>query len=106
MDGKVSINDLIKLRKIIFLIIDVLENNINDFSNQNAIDEKNLQLMNFLIGDKETVVSIITKLVNSLTKVIPLEEKFSSISSKDDKTLDKFLKSLISIGSCKFLLLN
>lgn len=82
MSDKISINDLTKLRKIIFLIIDILENNINDFSN-NVEAERNTKLITFLIGDRENVVSILTKLINSLVKVIPLEEKFSSVS--DDK---------------------
>lgn len=104
MSDKISINDLTKLRKIIFLIIDILENNINDFSN-NVEVERNTKLITFLIGDSENVVSILTKLINSLVKVIPLEEKVSSVSDdKIEKLSDEDVEILKRyIDKCNFV---
>ena len=69
-----TINDLAKIKKIINLIINVLESNISNFSN-GSIYKENKEFIEFLIGNKENVVSIISKLTNLLVKVIPLEEK-------------------------------
>lgn len=79
-----SVNDLAKIRKIINLIINVLEDSINDYSNNNALTEENKDLINFLIGSRDNVVSIITKLTNLLVKVIPLEEKINNEENVED----------------------
>ncbi len=79
-----SINDLARIRKIINLIINVLEDSINDYSNNNALTEENKDLINFLIGSRDNVVSIITKLTNLLVKVIPLEEKINNEENIED----------------------
>lgn len=79
-----SINDLARIRKIINLIINVLEDSINDYSNNNALTEENKDLINFLIGSRDNVVSIITKLTNLLVKVIPLEEKINNEENVED----------------------
>ncbi len=89
MSDKISINDITRLRKIIFLIIDILENNINNFSRNDIISEKDKKLINFLMGEKENVVSILTKLINSLAKVIPLEDRVPPISSEKDEKLSE-----------------
>lgn len=78
------INDLARIRKIINLIINVLEDSINDYSNNNALTEENKDLINFLIGSRDNVVSIITKLTNLLVKVIPLEEKINNEENVED----------------------
>ena len=79
-----SVNDLARIRKIINLIINVLEDSINDYSNNNALTEENKDLINFLIGSRDNVVSIITKLTNLLVKVIPLEEKINNEENVED----------------------
>lgn len=79
-----SINDLARIRKIINLIINVLEDSINDYSNNNALTKENKDLINFLIGSRDNVVSIITKLTNLLVKVIPLEEKINNEENIED----------------------
>ena len=79
-----SVNDLARIRKIINLIINVLEDSINDYSNNNALTEENKDLINFLIGSRDNVVSIITKLTNLLVKVIPLEEKINNEENIED----------------------
>lgn len=79
-----SVNDLARIRKIINLIINVLEQSINDYSNNNALTEENKDLINFLIGSRDNVVSIITKLTNLLVKVIPLEEKINNEENVED----------------------
>lgn len=79
-----SVNDLARIRKIINLIINVLEQSINDYSNNNTLTEENKDLINFLIGSRDNVVSIITKLTNLLVKVIPLEEKINNEENVED----------------------
>ena len=79
-----SVNDLARIRKIINLIINVLEDSINDYSNNNTLTEENKDLINFLIGSRDNVVSIITKLTNLLVKVIPLEEKINNEENIED----------------------
>lgn len=101
---KISINDLARLRKIIFLIVDILENNINNFSNFEDVDDKNKKLIKFLIDEKENVVSILTKLINSLVKVIPLEEKILPKISNDDKISEDDIEILKRyIDRCNFV---
>lgn len=105
MTDKISVNDLARLRKIIFLIVDILENNINNFSTNENTGEKDKKLINFLMGEKENVVSILTKLINSLIKVIPLEEKFSPTSDeKNEKLSDDDMEILKRyIDKCNFI---
>lgn len=109
MDNKnnFSINDLARIRKIINLIINVLEDNIENFSNSNSILESNKELINFLIGSKDNVVSIITKLTNLLVKVIPLEEKINNSDNniKDDEKLTNEDIEILEryIDKCNFL---
>lgn len=101
---KISINDLARLRKIIFLIIDILENNINNFSNFEDVDDKNKKLIKFLIGERENVVSILTKLINSLVKVIPLEEKIMPNNCNNDKVSENDIEILKRyIDRCNFV---
>ncbi|MDD2840414.1 MAG: hypothetical protein PHY80_04840 [Rickettsiales bacterium] len=105
MSDKISINDLTKLRKIIFLIIDILEKNIDNFSIEENKNEKNKKLINFLMGEKGNVISILSKLINSLVKVIPLEEKFSSIcNEKNEKLIEEDIEILKRyIDKCNFV---
>jgi len=86
-----TINDISKIRKIASLIIDILEDNIINLkeSNNIALDEKNKELLTFLIGDKNNIVSTINKLSNLLVKIIPLENNLD----KDQETNNKNLNS-------------
>lgn len=106
MENKnISINDLAKIRKIINLIINILENSIDDFSNNIYDSGENKDLIKFLIGSKDNVVSIITKLTNLLIKVIPLEEKINQSKLSDDEKLtnDDMEILLNYIERCGFL---
>lgn len=107
MDNKnnFSINDLARIRKIINLIINVLEDSIEKFSDNNLMLDNNKELINFLIGSKDNVVSIITKLTNLLVKVIPLEEKINNDNIKDDEKLTNEDMEILEqyIDKCNFL---
>ena len=60
-----------------------------------------------LIGSKDNVVSIITKLTNLLVKVIPLEEKINNSDNniKDDEKLTNEDIEILEryIDKCNFL---
>lgn len=79
-----SIDDLTRMRKLIAAVVKILEESVNNFSNDNMISEKNKELIDFLFGKKCDIVSIITKLTNTLIKVIPIEEKISNIENSDE----------------------
>ena len=101
-----SLNDLARIRKIINLIINVLEKSINDYSNNNSLTEENKDLINFLIGSRDNVVSIITKLTNLLVKVIPLEEKINNeenIENNEKLTNDDIEILKEYIDKCNFV---
>ena len=86
-DKNISITDLTRIRKLILTVIKILENNINDFSKDNIISDKNKAIIDFLFGNKRDIVSIITSLTNALVKVIPLEEKVSNAQIQDEEKL-------------------
>lgn len=102
----ISINDLTRIRKIILTVIQILENNINDFSQNNIISEENKAIINFLFGNKRDIVSIITSLTNALVKVIPLEEKINDSQQiqNDEKLSDDDMEILKRyIDKCNFM---
>ena len=71
-----SIEELQKIKKIINMIINLLENNITLIKDgQIEFDESQKELLKFLIGNKENVVSIISKLSNLLLKFNVLENE-------------------------------
>lgn len=71
-----SIEELQKIKKIINMIINLLENNITLIKDgQTEFDESQKELLKFLIGNKENVVSIISKLSNLLLKFNVLENE-------------------------------
>ena len=78
-----SVDDLTRLRKLIVAVVKVLEESINDFSKNNTISENNKDFIDFLFGKKCDIVSIITKLTNTLIKVIPIEEKILTLENND-----------------------
>ncbi len=86
-DKNISITDLTRIRKLILTVIKILEDNINDFSKDNIISDKNKAIIDFLFGNKRDIVSIITSLTNALVKVIPLEEKVSNAQIQDEEKL-------------------
>lgn len=82
-----SVNDLTRIRKLIVAVVKVLEESINEFSKNSVLSDENKNFISFLFGDKYDIVSIITKLTNTLIKVIPLEEKISISSNSEDEKL-------------------
>lgn len=68
-DGELS-----KIKRIINLIINLLEKSISNFESgdENCVDEN---LLNFLIGNKESIVSVINKLSLLLIKINSVDEK-------------------------------
>ena len=94
-----SVKELQKIKKIINLIITLLENNITLIKDGNIkLEESQKELLNFLIGNKENVVSIISKLSNLLLKFGMLEDKnkdennsYCNIDEVDLKIIKKYL---------------
>ena len=103
-DKNVSINDLSRIRKIINLVINIIESSINDYSEDKLMLEKNKKLLDFLIGNKENVVSIITKLTNLLLKVMPLEEQLNHTNDNVEKLNNEDIEIIMKyIDKCNFL---
>lgn len=103
-DKNVSINDLSRIRKIINLVINIIETSINDYSEDKLMLEKNKKLLDFLIGNKENVVSIITKLTNLLLKVMPLEEQLNHTNDNVEKLNNEDIEIIMKyIDKCNFL---
>lgn len=73
--------DLDLTRKIIVSLIVKLENIVND----KAYNKENFDELKYLWGEKESVVSILTKLTTLLVKVVPVERKLLD-SDKTEKT--------------------
>ena len=82
MENK-SIKELEKIKKIINIIINLIDNNIESIKDGN-IDQNQQELLQFLIGNKESVVSIITKLSNILLKLGLLEQTDQENIDKED----------------------
>ncbi len=99
-----SVNDLTRMRKLIVAVVKVLEESINEFSENSVISEENRELIDFLFGKKCDIVSIITKLTNALIKVIPLEEKISTaVNPEEEKLSDEDVEILRRyIKKCNF----
>ena len=87
MENK-SIKELEKIKKIINIIINLIDNNIESIKDGN-IDQNQQELLQFLIGNKESVVSIITKLSNILLKLGLLEQT-------DQENIDNFTLTNVS----------
>jgi hypothetical protein len=93
-----NLNELQKIKEIIHIIISLLEDNINNIKNFNAeLREEQKELLNFLIGNRENVVSIITKLSNLLIKLNDATN-YVEVDSNDEmedidfELMEKFLK--------------
>ncbi len=99
-----SVNDLTRMRRLIIAVVKVLEESINDFSENNVVSDKNKELIDFLFGKKCDIVSIITKLTNALIKVIPIEEKISATENVEDEKLSEDDVEIIRryIKKCNF----
>lgn len=62
--------ELKKIKKIVGIIINILEKSILNINEDNIeIINKNNDLLNFLIGNKENIVSILNKLSSLLIKI-------------------------------------
>ena len=90
MENK-SIKELEKIKKIINIIINLIDNNIESIKDGN-IDQNQQELLQFLIGNKESVVSIITKLSNILLKLGLLEQTDQeNIDNEDIEIIKRYL---------------
>lgn len=69
-----SMDELSKIKNIINITIGLLESNIISMKNGDG-EFKERELLNFLVGNKENVISIITKLSNMILKLNLLEQK-------------------------------
>lgn len=95
-----SIEELQKIKNIINMIINLLENNIVLMKNgQTQLDEPQKELLRFLIGNKENVVSIISKLSNLLLK-------FSVLENKNDNKTNNFVLNDVDLEIIKTYLLE
>lgn len=91
MESK-SIKELEKIRKIISTIINLLEESIDSIQN-GEMGEDRQELLQFLIGNKESVVSTITKLSNILLKMgISDENEVQKMENIDLELINKYLK--------------
>lgn len=95
-----SIKELNKIKNIINIIINLLENNIISMNEGNMnLTKQQKELLHFLIGNKENVVSIITKLSNLLLKLGVLEEKQNdnikeNLTEIDLEIIKKYINNL------------
>lgn len=93
-----SMDELDKIRNIINIIINLLESNVVSMKNGNN-EFKDKELLNFLIGNKENIVSIINKLSNLILKLKALEkeekngenEEKNNLTSIDLEMIRKYL---------------
>jgi hypothetical protein len=92
-----NLSELQKIRGIINMIVSLLEENINNIKNFNvksSVEQK--ESLNFLIGGKENVVSIITKLGNLLIKLDGTknncdDDEIIGMEDIDFELIEKFL---------------
>jgi hypothetical protein len=100
--------DLELTRKIIVSLIVKLENIVND----NTYNKENFDEWKYLWGEKESVVSVLTKLTSLLVKVVPVERKLLDcdkteksnqtsgriINSDDKEIIKRYIKKLNKSG--------
>lgn len=81
---KISLNDLSRIRKIISTVLNLLEDNISNLDGHGIDPEDSRkELLNFLMGSRESVVSTIGKLANLLIKIIDIEDKIGPSDQSD-----------------------
>ena len=76
-----------KIKKIIGIIINLLEKSVLSIDNSIKLSDKNNDLLNFVIGHKENIVSVLNKLTSILIKIDPFtndNENNSIELEKDD----------------------
>lgn len=69
-----SMDELDKIKNIINIIINLLESNVTSIKNGDN-EFKDKELLTFLIGNKENIVSIINKLSNLILKLKTIEKQ-------------------------------
>ena len=84
--------ELEKIKKIINIIINLLEESIESIQ-KGDLDEDKQELLQFLIGNKESVVSIITKLSNLLLKMGITDNNEQKIEDIDIEIIKKYLNN-------------
>jgi hypothetical protein len=70
---------LSKARKLIGVMLDKLDDEIQEFDNCQDENEKTLASKKFWWGDKESASSILTRLTTLLLKLIPLEQEIAKL---------------------------
>lgn len=85
-------NDLFKIRKIINIIVSLLEKNIENLQN-GFIKEEDKTILTFLIGEKENIFSVVIKLSNLLIKLEILNQDKNE--DEDDAILEEVDLKLI-----------
>lgn len=81
-----SMDELDKIRNIINIIINLLESNVVSMKNGDN-EFKDKELLNFLIGNKENIVSIINKLSNLILKLKALEKEEKNGENEEKNNL-------------------
>lgn len=61
--------ELTKIKKIISIIINLLERNITNLDKETELTNRQKDLLGFLIGNKENIISVISKLSLLLIKI-------------------------------------
>ncbi len=74
-----------KIKKIIGIIINLLEKSVLSIDNSIKLSDKNNDLLNFVIGHKENIVSVLNKLTSMLIKIDP----FTNDNKNNNVELEK-----------------
>ncbi len=85
---------LSKIKNIINIPISLLESNVISMKNGKT-EFKEKELLNFLVGNKENIVSIITKLSNLILKLNVLEQKEKNNNENDKFNLNEIDLTII-----------
>ena len=62
-------SELTKIKKIINMIINLLEKSITNLNKENELTNRQKDLLGFLLGNKENIISVISKLSLLLIKI-------------------------------------
>lgn len=99
--SKISTISLLKMQTMINNIIIILENNLMFIKENKFRTQQQIELIDYLVGKKENIVSVLTKLINLSLKLNNnnnknLENKNNSIlTGIDVKIINKFFKKNI-----------
>ena len=91
---KMEKNLLLRIKTIFNITISLLESNVISMKNGKT-EFKEKELLNFLVGNKENIVSIITKLSNLILKLNVLEQKEKNNNENDKFNLNEIDLTII-----------